>query len=452
MENKSSISNRQKIIEKCIDSSYETRKKISLSVSGWKNRFFNIKDSMKYNLVNLNTKFIPDSTSIHLLNQIFNPNEPSGLKIFKETLDKLLLITYRSNYKQQKNIKNDSIYTSDCGWGCMIRSSQMIFSRMIYLIFEYIYNKEPSEKLVKAIIPFFMDDNISMSEINIKSSDFTMIGMDSYISQLQKFLEQKNTENQNKKLEIKSFDPPFSIQKICTIGEIFGRTCGEWFSDYELPKIYEIINTTFNIIPNLSILHFNSDIDMQTILESCFEKVEKDKISNEDKQKYFTNELDESFCFKKMGAIFVSLRLGVTSISEDYFPAIKKLFECKQILGFIGGKFHFASYFFGFCGDDLLYLDPHYNQDSCNNLDNKTFMTYINKTVYKFPIKSLQSAFTVGFLFRDLIEFRNLYVFFKSYILEEKLPCFHVNFVPYKEDSNLTEKEIENMINDQDDF
>jgi hypothetical protein len=327
----------------------------------------------------------------------------------------------------------------------------MIFTRMIYQIFEYIYTSEPPEKIIKAIIPFFMDNNLFMSEINIKSSEFTMIGMDSYILQLKKYLEKKIIENQYKQLEIKSFDPPFSIHKICTIGEIYGRTCGEWFSDFELPKIYEIINSTFNIIPNLSILHFNSDIDMDTVLGNCFEKVDG-KISDEDKKKYFTNENNENFCFKKMGAIFVSMRLGVSYISEEYFPSIKKLFDCKQFLGLIGGKFHSASYFFGFCGDDLLYLDPHFNQESCYNLSDKTFMTYMNKTIYKLSLKSLQSAFTVGFLFRDLNEFKDLYKFFNEYCIKDN-PCFFVQdnesvFINYNEENDTTN----DIINNQDEF
>ena len=38
-----------------------------------------------------------------------------------------------------------------------------------------------------------------MKEINIKSSDYINIGMDSYISQLNKFLEKKIIEKQYKK-------------------------------------------------------------------------------------------------------------------------------------------------------------------------------------------------------------------------------------------------------------
>ena len=451
MENNSTIiKNKEKIIEKCIDQSYQFRNNLSKSVISWKNTLLNLKDSVKYNYINLNSKFIPEEKSIHFLYKIFNPNESRGLKSYNQTLNKLLLITYRSNYKEQKNVKNNVIYTSDCGWGCMIRSSQMIFSRMIYKIFKRLYkNKFTSDTIIKSVIPFFMDNNISMKEINIKSSDYINIGMDSYISQLNKFLEKKIIEKQYKKFNLLSFDPPFSIHKICTIGEIFGRTCGEWFSDYDLPKIYEIINTSFNIIPNLSIFHFNSDIEMHSVIQKCFEKV--DNTSYIDDKDCFTNEKKEKYIFKKMGAIFVSVRLGITTISPDYFPSIKKLFECKQFLGFIGGKVNSASYFFGYCDDDLLYLDPHFNQESCYDLDDKTFLTYINKTIYKLPFKSLQCAFTIGFLFRDLNEFRHLYIFLKYFILSN-ISCFHVHFEPYKFENKLTEKDIEKITDDEDDF
>ena len=443
---------KKQIIEKCIDQSYQIRIKLSTSMFSWKSKLINLKDLFKYNIVNFNARFYPQSSEIHFLYKIYKPQELKGLKSYNNQLNKLLIITYRSNYKEQINIKNKTSYTSDCGWGCMIRSSQMIFSRMIYKIFKYTYkNRFNSDIVIKSIIPFFLDNNITMTEINIKSSDCINIGLESYINQLNKFLDKKIIENEYKKLYIKSIDPPFSIHKICTIGEIFGRTCGEWFSDFELPKIYEIINSTFNIIPNLSILHFNSDIEMNLVIEQCFEKVETNEgIPLEEQKNYFINEKKEIYSFKKMGAIFVSVRLGVTDIPNEYFPSIKKIFESKQLLGIIGGKVNSASYFFGYCDDDLLYLDPHFNQESINDLDEKNLMTYMNKIVYKLPIESFQPAFTIGFLFRNLIEFRDLYIFMKSYILE-KFPCFHVHYEPYKSDKNMKENDIINYINNEED-
>ena len=444
-----------KIIEKCINASYETRRKLTISMFNWKNTFYNLKDSVKYNLVNFNIKFIPqESSEIHFFNKKYNPMTEKGYKNYNSQLKKILLVTYRSNYKEQTNIKNGIVYTSDCGWGCMIRSSQMIVARMIYKIFKYLYkNKFTSYTIIKSIIPFFMDNNITMTSLNIKSSDCIIIGMDNYLQQLNKLLEKKISDNGYKKLIIRAFDPPFSIHKICILGEIFGRTCGEWFSDFELPKIYEIINTTFNIIPNLSILHFNSDIDMNLVIEKCFKKIENiEEIPDFKPNNYFTNEKNEKYDFKKMGAIFVSVRLGVDTIQNDYFDSIKKLFECKQFLGFMGGKINSASYFFGYSGEDLLFLDPHYNQESINDLDEQNLMTYIDKIVYKLPFKSLQCAFTIGFLFRDLKEFRELYIFFKLFMME-KLPCFHVQMKQNKKTNDISPEEIEQNINNElDDF
>ena len=442
----------EEVIKKCIDNSYETHITSSI-ISGWKTEFFNFKDLIKYKLFNnFNRKFYPPQNStIHFLYKLMNPKDEKGMKAYNKNLNKLLLITYRSKYRKQINIKNLYEYNSDCGWGCMIRSSQMIFARMLYKIFKQIYkNQYDSKTITISTIPYFMDDFILLDDL--KNSDYLILGLDSYIEQLKKYLKEKIEKNEYKKSEIQSIDPPFSIHKICILGEIFGRTCGEWFSDFELPRIYDMINTTFNIIPNLSIMHFNTNIEINTVLEKCFEKEED--VDNPDlfKNNYYINNKKEKFKFKKMGAIYVSVRLGVSNISSEYYPSIKKLFDCKQFLGFIGGKVDSASYFFGYSDDNLLYLDPHINQQSDSYLDDKTKDTYINKTVYELEFKSLQCAFTAGFLFRTLNEFHKLLEFFKKFN-DEKCPCFHTHFDKVIEKNDeIIAKEIKYLENDKNDF
>ena len=443
---------KEEIITKCIENSYTTHI-ISAVPLGWKSEIFNFKDIIKFKLFNFNfnRKFYPQTSTIHFLYKVYNPNNEKGLKEFNKNLNKILLMTYRSKYRRQINIKNKYEYNSDCGWGCMIRSSQMIFARMLYKIFKQIYkNQYDSKTLTISVIPYFMDDYIILDDL--KGSDYLVLGLDSYINKLKLFLKEKIEKNQYKKSEIQSIDPPFSIHKICIIGEIFGRTCGEWFSDFELPDIYEIINTTFNIIPNLSIMHFNTNIEINKILEKCFEKENDDKNPNLFKNNYFIINQNEKYKLKKMGAIFVSVRLGISMISPEYFPSIKKLFECRQFLGFIGGKADSASYFFGYCDDSLLYLDPHLNQQSDSYLDDKTKDTYINKTVFELDFKSLQCAFTAGFLFRNLNEFSKLIDFLKKYN-DENCPCFHFHFdkIIQKDDENF-EKEMKYLDNDKNDF
>ena len=108
---------RTNILEKCINISYQCRNKLNVSMFGWKNKLFNLKDSMIYNLVNLNIKFVPKDSLIHILSKTYDPNEPKDLDKLNKEINKFLLVTYRSNYKEQINSKNESKYTSDCGWG-----------------------------------------------------------------------------------------------------------------------------------------------------------------------------------------------------------------------------------------------------------------------------------------------------------------------------------------------
>ena len=109
-----------------------------------------------------------------------------------------------------------------------------------------------------------------------------------------------------------------------------------------------------------------------------------------------------------------------------YYNSITNLFNCKECIGFIGGKSYKASYFIGCAQKNILYLDPHQAQDSIIPPINKdNIQTYLNKNLFQLPIKNLQPAMTIGFLFRDLNEFKDLYQFFMDNSNKEGC-CFFV--------------------------
>ena len=311
----------------------------------------------------------------------------------------------------------------------------MILCRAIYKIFKYKYKYE--KNLIYHVIPFVMDKNLDLVK-------YKYLGFDSYINKLKEF----------GKKDIVQIDPPFSIHKIVILGESFGRASGEWFSDFELPKIYNIINTTFSIIPDLSIIHYNSFIELNTILEKCFKVDDSENkgnnIINDKENNNVFNFEGKNYLMEKMGLIFVSVRLGLDNITPEYFPSIFKLFSCKECLGFIGGKkwTNSASYFFGYYENFLLYLDPHFNNQSIDHLDNDNIYTYTNKIIYKIDIKTLKAGFTIGFLFRNMKEFNELLVFFKE---QQKLenPCFAYSDGKVKDE--IIKDQI-NEISEKDDF
>ena len=156
---------------------------------------------------------------------------------------------------------------------------------------------------------------------------------------------------------------------------------------------------------------------------------------------------------EKMGLLFVSVRLGLDNVAPDYFPSIKNLFTCKECLGFIGGKkwTNSASYFFGYYENNLLFLDPHFNHQSIDNLNNNNnISTYINKVIYKLDIKTLKAGFTIGFLFRNMKEFNELIEFLRVY-KEEENPCFSFSDKLKKVEDEFIESDI-NQISEQNDF
>lgn len=408
-----------KTLLKCLENSYETKLESNISFWGLSNSLYNIKDFFKYNLISLNYKFNQNEKSfVHIYNKAYSiPN----IEFMKQKLKSLILISYRNNYKPQTNSKNNSIYNSDCGWGCMIRSTQMIMARAIYKIFKYEIHKSDQKLdknfLIKSVIYFFLDNNLKLLK-NRKGKENTYFGMENYISKLKSYNENNIFKT---KREICSIEPPFSIQKICIMGEIFGKTCGEWFSDYDLPKILDYINVGFNVFPNVKIIHNNSNLDICKLIESCFKEISKEK----EVENYIIYN-GKRYIFGKMGIIFISLRLGLESISDDYFPSIKKIFDCKEFLGFLGGKVQSASYFFGYVNDDLLFLDPHYNQTSVKDLEREGISSYIDKTIYKLSLKSLQTALTLGFLFRNFDEFIDLIEFCQKFCKDE-YPIFYLS-------------------------
>lgn len=62
--------------------------------------------------------------------------------------------------------------------------------------------------------------------------------------------------------------------------------------------------------------------------------------------------------------VLLPVRLGIDKTNKFYFASILNLLNCKESVGIAGGRPSSSFYFFGYDNDDLLYLDPHYPQSS----------------------------------------------------------------------------------------
>jgi len=202
-----------------------------------------------------------------------------------------------------------------------------------------------------------------------------------------------------------------------------------------------------NIFSNFKILPFQSSIIISKIIKHCFIESNDDKLTED--QYFLFN--DKKYIFKNYGLIFVSVRLGISTIDNSYYSSIKNLFNCKECIGFIGGKSNSASYFIG-CDDvNILYLDPHYAKNGViPPLNNTNIQSYIDKTLFQLPIQKLQPAFTIGFLIKNLIDFKDLYKYMNDNCNNGN-SCFF--FQENKINSNNINSELEKeIIKTKDDF
>lgn len=409
------------------------QKSMFFSVKTW---LFNAKDIVKFNFFSLNTSLnFSNQELVHLFSHEFDIQKENNLQTLKNKIAKLLYYSYRKNFNPIINYKNKAMYTSDCGWGCMIRSSQMIFARAIYKILRF--EQKDVNNAINSTLSFFYE--MPYTEENVPEC----------FSEYVKTMVAKKKKNDTNNISIKSIYPPFSINPICGIGEIYDKAAGEWFSDVNMPKIYNILNENMGVIPKLKIITFQSLISLKRIINSCFTKVEKNEVNEEN----IVNFMDEKYKFNKYGLLFVSVRIGINNIVPEYHQSIKTLFTCKQCIGFIGGKDYSASYFIGYSGNNIFYLDPHYSQETIHNINNKKEIekTYLTKKVYQLKFDRLQTAFTVGFLFRNVKEFKELQTWIEQYCKNPN-PCIQFEYGDSSEDLGKAIEKYANINMDKDDF
>ena len=396
-------------------------------ISAWgkfKQKVSNLKNYMKYNLIDFNSSILHLNNyfKIRIFDKEFDvKSQADKLEI---ELKFIIYFSYRSDFYPIEF--KDELWTTDCGWGCMIRASQMMLSRAIYLIklSEISLNKEIKEE--------FYDENSMRSKV-CNETIFL-------------FLE---TFQEISKNGFSSSYPEFSIYNICKLGLTLGKSPGQWFSDVNMVNIFSKINKSSKTIRNTEIITFNDNlIEEEDIIKTCF----KEK-NCECKIGYIKCEClkikDKYYSIQKNGIIFVSSRVGLDSIDPQYYTPIIRLFSIKNNLGLIGGKGNYALYFIGVTGDNhLIHLDPHLNQSSIKSI-NKLYepryqQTYLDKKFYFLNIKYASPAFTFGLYFTNVQEFKQIQYTLKLYSKMDN------PIIKYKALDSYLAQEINDNINNKD--
>ena len=305
-----------------------------------------------------------------------------------------LYMSYRSGLRNFISLGCGN-FTSDCGWGCMLRCCQMMLSRGLIkreLKLTYKNRNISMDSIIdikKNILNFFNDNYIPYTEAK-------------KIERFKQFLEiYESTAGFSVTEVIDNLEviPPYSIYVLCKLGNCSGIHT----SDLKMINCFIEINK--EVFKNeINILYFDSGyIKKKKILETfCIKKEIYDDSSNNNDNTNINNITDvpfdyfgEKYIFDKGGLIFISLRLGLQTIHESYYNIIPLIFKkINNNIGFVCGKNSKAFYFIGCNGDNkLIYVDPHLNQ----KVENPTnYISYNIPTMYLLDVKKLSSELTIG--------------------------------------------------------
>ena len=359
--------------------------------------------------------------------------------------------SYRENFEQIKD--DEIIYTSDAGWGCMFRASQMIFAQglcklnninslydFINQFFAYFYdNKIPIRFMCKPKKKGKeKENNISKNKSNLfnsfeiidKDNDLLNISFINLTSEMIQGLENMSERKSNSEYII----PPYSIRNFIKVEKYVnknGKKLGEWFSNYDAIRLISTINKKMNSFKDcdFKVLNFNEGIiRINEIIQNCFEEYIEDKnlidfeilsLSSIECSNIINNNLESNkyifdgkkYTFKHKFILFISIRHGLYNLEEDYFNDVLEIFDIDTNIGMIGGKNTRAFYFIGKCDDNLIFLDPHYVQETLTIKQIGTNIvqdSYIPNDIFYIPVNELSPSFTIGFAVKDMKNFKKL--------------------------------------------
>lgn len=390
--------------------------------------------NLKYSLFHLGNSFSFQKTliNVHIYSKLFQNVNPSIIRKIKKKFDKLAHFCYRKNY----SFFNSNL-ESDTGWGCMIRCYQMLMYRAFYKILKM--NKMNKNDAKIRSLCFFQETPFLFKDI----PDIFIEHFNYYLG----LLREKGLFNSSELKEI-SFLPPFSIQNICLFGQkFFNVQPGQFYSDVVLANIFSKINKHINLDLYCNILCFQTNIILSEIISESLTNVNQIKKEINNNEIIQFPDIKEKYVLEKPIIIFISVKLSLDRISEDYLNAIKHLFTFKGFLGILGGKAKSAYYFFGYFNDKyFLFLDPHISKDRIKNFEAEK-NTYFIKDINYISLKNIESSFTVGMLIKDKNQFETFINFCEDHSKLSK-PCFGL----IKKENTAVPKEFDNIMNDKDDF
>ncbi|CAK3969140.1 cysteine protease atg4 [Lecanosticta acicola] len=282
---------------------------------------------------------------------------------FLEDVESRIWLTYRSDFQpiakskdpaaasamsfttKLRNIANQGGFTSDSGWGCMIRTGQSLLANTILLHrLGRDWRKGQNEREHRDILSLFADTP----------------------------------------------EAPFSIHKFVEHGaQACGKYPGEWFGPNATARCIRALTDKYHEAGiRVYARHNDGDVYVDSLIATATQKDADDKF--------------------QPTLIVLGIRLGIEKVTPAYHAALMASLELPQSVGIAGGRPSSSHYFLGHQGDNFFYLDPHTTrpmlspQPSAEDIE-----SCHTRRIRKLSLTEMDPSMLLGFLIRSREDFED---------------------------------------------
>ncbi|XP_014471644.1 PREDICTED: cysteine protease ATG4D isoform X1 [Dinoponera quadriceps] len=275
-------------------------------------------------------------------------NFENTIEEFKRDFASRLWLTYRREFP----ILNGSTFTTDCGWGCMLRSGQMMLAQALVCHFLGREWRWRSEQPIETVQQMRDDHNHRMI--------------------IKWFADQSKPES------------PFSIHRLVSLGASTGKRAGDWYGPNSVAHLLCQAVERTNELPNSKLSRLavyvaqDCAVYMQDVEDAC-------------------RTPDGGW---KSLILLVPLMLGTDKLNPVYAPCVTSLLTLDACIGVIGGRPRHSLYFIGYQDDKLIHLDPHYCQETVDvSKENFPLISFHCTSPRKMLLSKMDPSCCVGFYF-----------------------------------------------------
>ncbi|KAL1958479.1 hypothetical protein VTO42DRAFT_4343 [Malbranchea cinnamomea] len=298
---------------------------------------------------------------------------------FLDDFESKFWLTYRSNFppipraadghddaaasrtlgvRLRMQLSNANGFTTDTGWGCMIRSGQSLLATAL---------------------------------------SFLTLGRD--------WRRGTKVKEESKLLSLFADDPraPFSIHRFVQHGAVScGKYPGEWFGPSATARCIQALSAECQHA-GLNVYVSNDGAD---VYEDRFRDISSGCGSSSSDKGVQEAPIRPTL-------ILLGVRLGIDHVTPVYWEALKAALQYPQSVGIAGGRPSSSHYFIGVQGEYFFYLDPHHTRPAFpydawkTTLETDKLNTYHTRRLRRIHVREMDPSMLIGFLIRDEEDWRN---------------------------------------------